>query len=78
MTAQEIALVVAAVKSMIVLACSPAHKLPSQTVFYKAKEAEKIVEESRGKPMTGVFTVYQTCMCRRWRFTRRVAWGGKC
>ena len=57
MTALEIALVLAAAKSMIV----------------KAKEAEKIVEEGRGKPMTGVFTVYQTCMCRRWRFMRRMA-----
>ena len=73
MTAQEIALVLAAAKSMIMLACSPAHKPPSQTVFYKAKEEEKIVEEGRGKPMTGVFTVYQTCICRRWRFMRRMA-----
>ena len=58
MTALEVALVLAAAKSMIVLACSPAHKLPSQTGFNKAKEAEKKVEEGRGKPMTGVFTVY--------------------
>ena len=74
MTAQKIALVLEAAESMIVLAHSPARNSLSQAETCKTKKAKKIVEEG----MTGVFTVYQTCMCRRWRFTRRVAWGGKC
>ena len=67
MTALEVAMGLATANSMIVLAHSPAHKSPSQTVFYMAKEAEKKVKDE-GKPMTGVFTVYQTCMCYHFRY----------
>ena len=62
MTALEVAMGLATANSMIVLAHSPAHKSPSQTVLYKAKEAEKKMEDG-GKSLAGVFTVHQTCMC---------------